>query len=228
MYTLYLANKNYSSWSLRPWVLMRTLDIAFEETLVPFNDPDPANAFARFSPTGKVPCLVDGDITVWDTLAITEYLAERHSGVWAGEAKARAWSRSASAEMHSSFQALRSLHPMNVGLRIRPHAASSSLVRDIARIDALWQQGLEAFGGPFLAGEAFSAVDAFFCPVAFRFQTYGTSLSPASQAYQERLLGLAAMQAWQAASLREPWRDPEHEQEAAATGEIVQDLRGAP
>lgn len=225
MYDLYIANKNYSSWSLRPWVMMRTLAIPFNERLVPFNDPDPKNGFTQFSPTGKMPCLVDGDVTVWDTLAIIEYLAERHDGVWADDAKARAWSRSAAAEMHSGFQSLRNLHPMSVGLRIRPVPPSEGLSKDIARIDTLWQHGLDAFGGPFLAGANFTAVDAFFCPVAFRFQTYGTALSPAAEAYKTRLLGLSAMKEWEQAAIQEPWRDPEHEEEAWASGEIIDDRR---
>lgn len=227
MCDLYIANKNYSSWSLRPWVLMRTLEIPFKEHLVPFNDPDPKNGFTHFSPTDKVPCLADGDVTIWDSLAIIEYLAERHDGVWTEDAKARAWSRSASAEMHSGFQSLRNLHPMSVGLRIRPVPATEALRKDIARIDALWQQGLDTFGGPFLAGTNFTAVDAFFCPVAFRFQTYGTALSPAAEAYKTRLLGSSAMKEWEQAAIREPWRDAEHEEEARSSGEIIEDRRSA-
>jgi len=225
MYDLYIANKNYSSWSLRPWALMRTLSIPFNERLVPFNDPDPKNGFMHFSPSGKVPCLADGDVTVWDSLAIMEYVAERHNGVWAEDAKARAWSRSAAAEMHSGFQSLRNLHPMSVGLRIRPVPASDALRKDITRIDTLWQQGLDTFGGPFLTGVNFTAVDAFFCPVAFRFQTYGTALSPAAEAYKTRLLGLPAMREWEQAAVSEPWRDPEHEEEARVSGEIIEDRR---
>ncbi len=223
MYDLYIANKNYSSWSLRPWVLMRTLDIGFKESLFPFGNS--AKDFSAFSPTAKVPCLVDGDLTVWDSLAIAEYLAERHSGVWSDNAAARAWSRSAAAEMHSGFQALRNEHPMSVGLRIRPASISASLQNDISRIDALWQQGLKSFGGPFLAGSTFTAVDAFFCPVAFRFQTYGTVLSAESTEYKDRLLSLPAMQEWQEAALLETWRDGDHEEEAKAVGEILADLR---
>lgn len=223
MYDLYIANRNYSSWSLRPWALMRTLNIAFDEKLVAFDDP--STPFKTFSPTGKVPCLIDGDITVWDSLAIAEYLAERHEGVWAADAKARAWSRSASAEMHSSFQALRNLHSMNVGLRIRPFDIPADLKADIDRIDGLWQQGLEAFGGPFLAGPDFTAVDAFYCPIAFRFQTYGTALSPASDTYKTRILSLPAMREWEAAALREPWRDEPHEKDCLAVGEVTEDRR---
>lgn len=203
---------------------MRTLGIEFNEKLSEFGSADVD--FTTFSPTGKVPCLVDGDVTVWDTLAIIEYLAESHSDVWATDAKARAWSRSVSAEMHSGFQALRNQYPMSVGLRIRPCASDAALAKDLARIDAIWQQGLETFGGPFLAGKTFMAADAFFCPVAFRFQTYRPALSSASQQYCEMLLELPAMQEWQAAALAEIWRDEEHETEAKAAGELLEDLRG--
>jgi glutathione S-transferase len=224
VYDLYIANKNYSSWSLRPWVLLRTLDIPFDEKLMPFGSSN--HDFSTFSPTARVPCLVQSDLTVWDSLSIIEYLAERHKGVWSDNAEARAWSRSAAAEMHSGFQALRNDHPMSVGLRIRPAAMSQSLQKDISRVDALWQQGLELFGGPFLAGEQFTAVDAFFCPVVFRFQTYGTPLSAASEHYKTNILSLTAMQEWQDAALQETWRDPEHEAEAKAAGEWTEDLRG--
>ncbi|WP_421361305.1 glutathione S-transferase family protein [Agrobacterium rosae] len=223
MYDLYIANKNYSSWSLRPWVLVRTLEISFNEKLVQFGTSN--HDFTRFSPSGKVPCLVENYLTVWDSLAIAEYLAERHDGVWASDAKARAWSRSATAEMHSGFQVLRNEHPMSVGLRIRPSSISEPLQRDISRIDALWQEGLAAFGGPFLAGETFTAIDAFYCPVAFRFQTYSTPLSVEAEAYKNRLLSLSAMQEWQGAALLETWRDAGHEAEARAVGEWTEDLR---
>lgn len=226
MYELYIANKNYSTWSLRPWVLMRALDIPFNEKVVPLGDP--AQDFKGFSPTGRVPCLVHDGLTVWDSLAIVEYLAERHEGIWPEDVKARSWARSASAEMHSGFQALRSNHPMNIGLRIRPNPLSPSLQGDIERIDTLWQECLERFGGPFLAGNRFTAVDAFYCPVAFRFQTYGTKLSIISENYKDRLLSMQAMQDWQSAALRETWRDGGHELEAKATGEWLQDLRTAP
>lgn len=225
MFDLYIANKNYSSWSLRPWVLMRTLDIDFNEKLTPFGNS--AVDFSAFSPTAKVPCLVDGDLTVWDSLSIAEYLAEHNSGVWAKARDARAWSRSAAAEMHSGFQALRNHHPMSVGLRIRPASISASLQKDISRIDSLWQEGLASFGGPYLAGEMFTAVDAFFCPVAFRFQTYGTALSSEADAYKNRLLALPAMQEWQDAALLESWRDDDHEAEAQAVGELLADLRSS-
>ncbi len=222
MYHLYIANKNYSSWSLRPWVLMRTLGIVFNEKLVPFGE---GVDFSSFSPTGKVPCLVDDGVTVWETIAIAEYLAERHQGVWATESRARAWSRSAAGEMHAGFSALRNLYPMSVGVRVKPNAAGPALAADIRRIDDLWSEGLSTFGGPYLAGQNFTAVDAFFCPVAFRFQTYGATLSPAAGAYCDRLLGLPAMREWYDAGVKEVWRDRSHEEEIGGIGELVEDFR---
>ncbi len=161
MYDLYIANKNYSSWSLRPWVLMRTLGIAFDEKLIPFGE---GVSFSSFSPTGKVPCLVDEGMTVWETLSIVEYLAERHQGVWASDKHARAWSRSAASEMHAGFSSLRNLYPMSVGIRVKPRSGDAGLKADVKRIDALWSEGLTKFGGPYLAGQKFTAVDAFFLP----------------------------------------------------------------
>lgn len=221
MYDLYIGNKNYSSWSLRPWLLMRELGIEFRECLVPFGD----GAFRRFSPTGKVPCLVDGDRVVWDSLAIAEYLAERHPGVWPADADARAWARCAAAEMHSGFPALRERCTMNLGIRVRIDDMPPALAREVARIDELWCAGLERFGGPYLAGRAFTAVDAFFAPVAFRFQVYAIEPSEAAAGYAERLRRLPPMRDWYDAALLEPWRDAAHEAEARRAGTWVEDLR---
>ncbi|AMO99905.1 glutathione S-transferase, N-terminal domain protein [Collimonas arenae] len=225
MYQLYIANKNYSSWSLRPWVLLRELGIGFKEQIVPFSEGSNWDAFRGFSPTGKVPALTDGDITVWDSLGIVEYLAERHDGVWPGNPQARAWARCAAAEMHSGFGVLRERCTMNCGIRVQLEEMPAALKQDIDRIDELWQQGLERFGGPFLAGARFTAVDAFFAPVAFRAQTYGLKLSTAAQEYATRLLNLASMQQWHADALAESWREPGHEAEAKAAGILLQDLR---
>ncbi len=224
MLRLYIGNKNYSSWSLRPWVLMQTLDIPFEEKLVPFSE---AESFRTFSPTGKVPCLHDGDTVIWDSLSIVEYLAERFPMVWPADAGARAWARCAAAEMHSGFDAIRSICPMNCGVRVRLATPPAVLDLDLARLDALWSEGLSRFGGPFLAGAAFSAVDAFFAPVAFRIQTYDLALSAAARQYANTLLGLPAMQAWYTAALAEVWRDEEHEQEVQQAGSLVEDFRQA-
>lgn len=226
MYTLHIANKNYSSWSLRPWVLMRERGIPFEEKLHPFPEDGPSYpTFSRFSPTGLVPVLEDGDTVVWESLGIVEYLAERHDGVWPADATARAWARSAAAEMHGGFSALRNICTMNCGIQVELREVSDALKRDVGRIETLWAEGLDRFGGPFLAGEAFTAVDAFFCPVAFRAQTYSLALNDRAHAYAERLLALPAMQDWYAAGLKETYREPGHEADARAYGKIVEDLR---
>ena len=225
MYTLHIANKNYSSWSLRPWVLMKELGIEFNEQLIVFGDEPTWQAYRRLSPSGKVPCLTDESTTVWDSLAIIEYLAERHEGVWPKDAKARAWARCAAAEMHSGFQSLRDICSMNVGLRIRMNTVSEGLQKDVDRIDSLWSHGLQQFGGPSLAGDRFSAVDAFFAPVVYRVRTYGLDLSEGAAAYVERVLALGSMQQWEAESLAEPWRDTEHENIAFTVGTLLADHR---
>jgi glutathione S-transferase len=225
MLELYIANKNYSSWSLRPWILMRELGIPFVEKLVPFTGTNEPNAFRHFSPTRKVPCLIDGETVVWDSLAITEYLAERSPAVWPADATARTWARCAVAEMHSGFQALRECCTMNCGLRIRLASPSPALTKDLARLNALWQEGLIRFGGPYLAGPAFTAVDAFFAPVAFRVQTYGLDMAPLARSYVDHLLALPAMRDWYASALSEAWRDEEHEQMARNAGTWLNDLR---
>ena len=226
MHTLHIGNKNYSSWSLRPWVLMVTLGIPFEEKLHVFGAGFTAKAAG--SPSGKVPCLVHDGRAVWDSLAIMEYLAERHPGVWPKDAGARAWARSAAAEMHSGYFALRNHCSMTVGVRVKRRETPPALAADLARLAEVWHDGLNRFGGPFLAGREFTAVDAFFAPVAFRIQTYGLQLPAAAMAYAKRLLELPAMRAWYEAALAEPWRDEPHEAEIAAEGEIVQDLRREP
>lgn len=227
MFELYIANKNYSSWSLRPWILMRELDIPFIEKLVPFAETDQTNPFRSFSPSGKVPCLIDGEIVVWDSLAITEYLAERTPAVLPADAAARTWVRCAVAEMHSGFQALRECCTMNCGLRIQMASRSPALEKDLTRLNELWLEGLTRFGGPYLAGPAFTAVDAFFAPVAFRVQTYGLEMTPACRTYVDCLLALPAMRDWYATALSETWRDEEHEQMARNAGTWLHDFRAA-
>ena len=225
MYELYIANKNYSSWSLRPWVLMRELEIAFREHLVPFGQEASWHNYRKISPSGKVPCLIDGDTVVWDSLAITEYLAERHAAVWPVRVGARAWARSAAAEMHSGFTELRGRCSMSCGVRIRLKDFPAALESDLARLGALWNDGLRRFGGPFLAGDAFTAVDAFYAPVAFRIQSYGLSLDPAAAAYAERLLNTRAMREWYADALEETLRDPPHDDEISQVGQVLEDMR---
>ncbi|MEQ1865347.1 MAG: glutathione S-transferase family protein [Micropepsaceae bacterium] len=225
MYQLYVANKNYSSWSLRPWVLMRELKIPFEEKFQRFLPGGSIAAFRAFSPTGKVPTLHDGKTVVWDSLAIAEYLAERHDGVWPKDSVARAWARSAAAEMHSGFGSLREICSMNCGVRVRLYGMPEALKRDIARLSELWNDGLTRFGGPFLSGSAFGAVDAFFAPVAFRVQTYGLTLDAAASHYALRLRELPAMREWYVAGVAETFRDPEHDEVILKFGTIVEDLR---
>lgn len=225
MYRLFITNKNYSSWSLRPWVLMRTLGIDFEERLVPLPAGDISAEFRKFAPNGRVPCLHDADVVVWDSLAIVEYLAERHPGIWPQDARARAYARSASAEMHSGFTALRSHCSMTVGQRITLRERPQALQAELARLSQLWTDGLARFGGPWLAGAAFTAVDAFFAPVAYRLRGYGITLGAPCDEYAARLLALPAMQEWEHAALREPWRDEPHEQEIRAVAASIIDLR---
>ncbi len=225
MYQLHIGNKNYSSWSLRPWVLMRALGIPFEEHLVPFHDREAWERYRKVSPSGLVPLLVDGNMSVWDSLAIVEYLAERHDGVWPQDSAARAFARSAAAEMHSGFSTLRNVCGMNIGIRVELSEEPAALKADLARLAALWGEGLSRFGGPFLAGGSFTAADAFFCPVAFRVQTYGLELDETSRAYVETLLAQPAMREWYDAGLSEGFRDWPHEDEVDRFGRIVEDLR---
>lgn len=221
MYALFIANKNYSSWSLRPWLLMQQLSIRFEEKLFSFGSCD----FRDFSPSGRVPCLHDGGTVVWDSLAIVEYLAEKHPGVWPTAPGVRTWARSSVAEMHSGFGVLRQHCGMNCGVRIRLNEIPADLQQDIARIDELWTEGITRFGGPFLAGGEFTAADAFYAPVAFRVNSYGIALSETAAGYASRLLHLPAMQRWYAEALREPWRDGAHEEEIRQYGTCLEDKR---
>ncbi|MFI4894983.1 MAG: glutathione S-transferase N-terminal domain-containing protein [Steroidobacterales bacterium] len=225
MYKLYIANKNYSSWSLRPWVLMSELRIAFEEHLLAFGHASSWQSFRKISPSGKVPCLVDGQLSVWDSLAIAEYLAERHAGIWPANASARAWARCAAAEMHAGFTELRTRCSMTCGVRIRLKEIPRALEREIARMSELWNDGLRRFGGPFLAGESFTAADAFFAPVAFRAQTYNLALDAVAAGYVARILDLRSMRRWYMQALEEKLRDEPHEADMLQAGSVLQDLR---
>ncbi|WP_322963823.1 glutathione S-transferase family protein [Sphingomonas fuzhouensis] len=224
-YTLITANRNYSSWSLRPWLLMKALGIAFEDRIEPFQAAENYAAFRAFSPTGQVPVLLDGERVVWDSLGIALYLAERHPGVWPEDEAARAWAMCAVAEMHGGFDALRSERTMNVGVRVDPKPASPRLERDIARLIEVWEEGLSRFGGPWLAGAAFSAVDAFYAPVAFRVRTYGIHVGPVGATWVETILAHPAVQDWEAQALAETWRDPDHEIDLAECGGVTEDFR---
>jgi glutathione S-transferase len=162
---------------------------------------------------------------VWDSLAIVEYLAERHPGVWPSDAKARAWARCASAEMHAGFTALRTTCPMNCAVRVDLHDVDAPLQHDLSRLAELWNEGLARFDGPFLAGQAFSAVDAFFAPVAWRIQSYRLPLDEVSLAYAQRLRELPGMQRWYAAGLAETVRLQDSEDTARRVGTVHEDLR---
>lgn len=226
MYVLITANRNYSSWSLRPWVLMRALGVAFEDQIEPFTNPINYDEFRSFSPTGQVPALLDEGRTVYDSLGITLYLADRHEGVWPTDPDARAWAQCAAAEMHSGFSALRNDCTMNVGVRVTPKPPSGALRLDVARIRELFAEGLSRFGGPFLAGDRFTAVDAFFAPVAFRIRTYGLDAG-AGQAWVDHMLAHPAMVEWEQQALAESWREEGHEAELLAAGAITADYRTA-
>lgn len=225
MFRLVIANKNYSSWSLRPWVLMKALGIPFSEEQTFFAPGDNFAAFRGFSPSGRVPCLLDGDRPVWDSLGITLYLADRYPGVWPQADAARAWAQCAVSEMHSGFSALRTICSMTVGQRIRLHAVPAELERDLDRIRELFEQGLESFGGPWLAGSAFTAADAFYAPVAFRLRGYGLDLGPAVAAWLDLLLDHPAMREWEEGALAETRRDEPHEQEILHHGSVIADYR---
>jgi glutathione S-transferase len=206
MYTLYIGNKNYSTWSLRSWVLMKAAAIPFREQRLLLDHVDTTARIRAHSPSAKVPCLHDGAVVVWDSMAIAEYLAERHPGLWPADSEARAWARSAAAEMHSGFANLRNEFGMN--LRVRDaRVASPAVAADIERISEIWREGRRRFGkgGDFLCG-SFGIVDSFYGPVAFRFQSYGVALTGACAAYQAQLIALPAMQEWMADALRETER----------------------
>jgi glutathione S-transferase len=224
-YTLVTANRNYSSWSLRPWVLMKALGIEFEDRIEPFLAPVNYEAFRAFSPTGQVPVLIDAARTVWDSLGIVLYLAERHEGVWPTDSDARAWAICATAEMHGGFSALRNERTMNVGVRVDAAPGSDALARDVARITELWSEGLDRFGGPWLAGADFTAVDAFYAPVAFRVRTYGIDVGAAGLAWVDQVIAHPAMREWETIALGETWREASHEAELEASGAITADFR---
>jgi len=200
---LVIGSKTYSSWSLRPWLLLRELGVPFDEVRIPFAG-DWRHEVRRQSPSARVPVLHDGDLVVWDSLAICEYVAERHGG-WPADPRRRAWARSIAAEMHSGFSAVRSELPQN--LRVRGRVAASALSEacrgEIARIETIWSECLRESGGPFLFG-GFGVADAMYAPVALRFTTYGVALGPAAAGYAGRIEARPAVAAWITDAQREP------------------------
>ncbi len=223
-YTLITGNRNYSSWSLRPWVLMKALAIGFEDRLEPFTKPDNYADFRRFSPTGQVPVLIDGERVLADSLGIALYLAERHAGIWPADEAARIFAQGAVCEMHGGFGHLRNDCTMNVGVRVSPKPMSEGLRRNVARVREIFETGLAQFGGPWLAGAEFGAVDAFYAPVAFRIRTYGLDVGQ-GHAWVDHVLVHPAMLQWEAQALAESWREVSHEQELAAAGVVTADYR---
>jgi glutathione S-transferase len=211
---LIIGNKNYSSWSLRPWIAMRAAGIAFEESLVPLSEPDFKERVLAHSPVGKVPVLVDGDAVVWESLAILEHLAERfpEARLWPDDLAARGHARAIAAEMHAGFSALRNECPMNMWRPTRKAALSAAAHDDAARIDAMWSECRTRFGGagPFLFGR-FSAADAMYAPVVSRFATYDIPAGPATRVYMEAVMALPAYVEWKEAGIREPWVLPQDE-----------------
>lgn len=213
MLKLYIGNKNYSSWSMRPWVLMRQAGIAFDEVMVRFDSFDADSDFKRalkdVNPVGKVPVLVDDDLAVWDTLAIAEYLAERlpDKALWPADTRARAHARSICAEMHSGFTALRGACPMNIEASLPDVGALAwrdkpAVRADVARLEAMWTGLLQAHGGPMLFGD-FSIADAYFAPVCMRLRTYALPVSDTVRAYVDRVSALPGVAAWISEALAE-------------------------
>lgn len=211
---LIIGNKNYSSWSLRPWFAMTVAGIAFEETVISLDAPDFKARLLKESPAGKVPVLIDGEVHVWESLAILEYLADRfpQARLWPEDAGARAHARAISSEMHAGFLPLRRACPMNLWRPVTARAYSAEVQANVARIDAMWSECRARYGagGPFLFGH-FTAADAMYAPVVSRLHTYGQSVSPPSQAYMQAILGLPAWRAWQEAAVKEPWVLPADE-----------------
>ncbi len=212
---LVIANKLYSSWSMRPWLVMRAFAIPFEETVIPLRQPDTKARILAHSPTGKVPVLKDGTITVWESLAIIEYLAETFSerAIWPKDRAARAHARAISNEMHGGFQPLRQACPMNLGKRFQCPPVSEDLLASIVRVQELWRSARARFGGPegpFLFG-AFSAADAMFAPVATRLDTYQIDVAADTRAYMDAVLVHPAFVEWKRAALAEPWIIPDYE-----------------
>jgi glutathione S-transferase len=212
--TLIIGNKNYSSWSLRPWLAMRVAGIAFEERVISLDAADFKATVRAFSPAGKVPILVDGNVRVWESTAILEYLAEKfpQARLWPASPQARAHARAIIAEMHAGFLPLRRECPMNFWRPVMARALTPDAQTNVERIDAMWGECRARFGqgGPFLFG-AFGAADAMYAPVVSRFHTYAVEVGAAAQAYMQAVMALPAWTQWRDAALREPWALPADE-----------------
>jgi glutathione S-transferase len=205
---LIIGNKNYSSWSFRPWIALKAAGIPFEEEVLPLETPEFRARVDAVSGTGKVPTLIDGDIRVWESLAILEYLAEKFPDkkLWPVDAGARAHARAISSEMHAGFVPLRQNCPMNMWRPVLKRDLGADVKKNIARIDSMWSDCRKRFGqgGAFLFG-SFGAADAMYAPVVSRFHTYGMEVSPVSRAYMDTVMALPAWVEWYAAAVKEPW-----------------------
>jgi glutathione S-transferase len=203
---LILGNKNYSSWSFRPWIGMKAAGIAFEETVISLEAKDFKARVTALSGAGKVPVLVDGDVRVWESLAILEYVAEKFptAALWPENAGIRANARAVASEMHAGFLPLRRQLPMNMWRPVKPRTLDAEAATNVARIDAIWTECLAKSGGPFLFGK-FGAADAMFAPVVSRFHTYAVAVSTVARSYMNAVMALPAWREWRAAALREPW-----------------------
>ena len=206
--TLIIGNKNYSSWSLRPWIAMKAAGIAFEEVVIPLYGPGSAEQILKYSPAGKVPILIDGDDTVWESLAILEHLAERfpEAGLWPKDRRARSFARAAATEMHGGFQALRQHCTMNLWLPPKPRPMPPEVLANVKRIETLWADCRARYGkgGPFLFG-TFGNVDAMYAPVVARFHNYGLPVGPQTRAYMDAVMALSAWREWYDAATKETW-----------------------
>ena len=204
--TLVIGNKNYSSWSLRPWMLLKHLGVEFREVLIRLDTPTTKDEIEKYAPSGRVPVLLDGELSVWDSLAICEYVAELSGRGWPQDARARAVARSVCAEMHSGFANLRMEWPMNARARNRRTVSTPGLEADVDRVDEIWNDCRRRFGaaGPWLFGE-YSIADAMYAPVVLRFNTYGAPVSETARWYMAAALEDAVLQSWLAASKTEPW-----------------------
>jgi glutathione S-transferase len=204
MLKLVIGDRNYSSWSLRPWLAIKQAGLPFEEIPIRLRGSGTRAEIFKYSPSGKVPCLIDGETVVWDSLAICEYLAEKSTSLWPADRKTRAEARAISAEMHSGFGALRHSMPMEIHASKPYDDRPAEVLADIARIVAIWESCRSRFAksGPFLFG-TFTIADAMFAPVVWRFLTYAVELPAASRAWVETMCALPAMQAWRAGALAE-------------------------
>ena len=206
---LVLANKAYSSWSLRPWILLMHFKIPFEEVVIPMDEPETRANMLEYAPSGKCPSLHDGKIAVWESLAIIEYVAEAYpeKAIWPRAKAARAHARSLASEMHAGFGALREACPTNFRRPVRAIALSDAVRADVARIEAAWAHARKTFGrgGSYLFGR-FSAADAMFAPVVNRFHVYDVPVSKPARDYMETIMALRAWKAWIAGAEAEPWQ----------------------